>query len=492
MQWVFPLRKGATMVAGRKFRGRIINNAPMQLPDTPIERCKYVNTDAHRFYSLSVSELQSLARTAVGCPIKLEHEPGIMGSITNMVVNASDGTADVEFELDDTEAGKIGRTLISRDFTGQLSLSHRVTRSGIQCMEVSLVKKGAREGTFIEHVVDATSKTGITDTSTLEHVIYKTVISHLECSPSSSIEIMASTDAPSGAPAGVVKLDHPSTTPKVNGAYEQPPGQPQQQQQQQQGQEEKKAPVDKSVEERDVEDDVDMDGESDDPTADAQRALDAIREMPMGKERTQALRATNRLIKQQELLLEERNRARQAELVHKTGDKYAPFLNQLGMSKEKQVELVKGLVSAKSSSAMLAKIQPLIDAASTALQNASSQQRQPMTSHTLPFQAGHHVQVNASEAEMGQKRRRTEDQHEEEVMATFLNARKRREAQEAYVPLYMGGSSPSSSPSVPSVAVNASGSAPSSNPNPPQKSPLELFTERTFKGMRAEYKKKYG
>lgn len=104
-------------------------------------------------YQLDAGSLASLAAQLVDAPVRIEHtsqdDPsGNVGRITS--ARLENGSLLVDWELHNTPAGWSSERFIESGIAPELSLQHAVYQDGsVKPIEVSLVRKGAREGCSI-------------------------------------------------------------------------------------------------------------------------------------------------------------------------------------------------------------------------------------------------------------------------------------------------------------------------------------------------------
>jgi hypothetical protein len=425
---------------GKRYKGRVVADAPDHVAETPLQRIRHMKTDKDKFFALSLNELHELSKTAAGCPIHFEHEGDVkIGELTGMVVNGSSRAADVQFTLYDNDGGKMGQHLIKHGYTPQLSLSHIVMGDRLICREVSLVEKGGRKGTYIE-VVSATSKTGNSNTSSTDCITLSTTISGLSemdhsgvAAPHTTNAVTTTQSALQGQPQGQPQAQPPASTAAAD-----------------------KAPEPETKKESAPEpEDVDMTDPS--KAADAlDKLLATIKDMPPSSERTALIRSANILQKQQSELMRKTREAEAAQMEHMLSNEYRDVFKTLGMDEKAQTTLVRGIVNAKSSNEILNLVNPVFN------QLVKAAQTHQNTATTAPM-----AMVNASAASTdSHKRRRTDGEEDIDSMfrnAMMENARRVREESNRFTPLELLRNG--------AVAVNASGktvpsAAPSSDPIP--------------------------
>jgi len=100
-------------------------------------------------YQLSPQALVALQQQLVDVPIRIEHEGAKdVGRVTG--ARLDNGSLFVDWELHDTAAGWSSERFIEKGIAPELSLQHAVYGDGtVRPIEVSLVRKGARDGCAI-------------------------------------------------------------------------------------------------------------------------------------------------------------------------------------------------------------------------------------------------------------------------------------------------------------------------------------------------------
>ena len=115
-----------------------------------------VPTDPH--YQLSKVQLETLARQLAGKPIRIEHDDKNLGRVVS--ASAADGSLICEWDLDDSAKGWAAEHLLSLGKATELSLKHILFNNGdVEPVEVSIVRKGARDGCRISNGQYLASKT---------------------------------------------------------------------------------------------------------------------------------------------------------------------------------------------------------------------------------------------------------------------------------------------------------------------------------------------
>lgn len=402
----------------RRFRGRIINNAPDKLPLSPLERAQYAKTHRDTFFALTVPELQMIAQTAVGAPIKHEHEDAVVGHVTRMIVNASEGSADVEFELADNDAGLLASELMRRDYS-QLSLSHGIEGDRLTFREVSLCKKGGRQGTCFSAIVSATSKTGNVDTSTPR---LSTAVSDIQ-----AVNMQGVAESQSNAAAPVSADQVPANT---SAAAAQPPAaaaaapaaaaQSQSQSQ---------TPAQSPAASADTSADAEMTDSSPDALENLGRLMESLKDALPSKDRGRVTRALNQLAQQTEAQQRELALAQRTQMQHFVQQKCQGVFETLRMDAKAQETFVNGIVDAKSSNKVFEQFEPVMARCVDTIRKLQAQAQQTPTLH----QVSDPVMVNAS---AGEKRRRVGDASgdEDKLMEAFHTACAR--SQKLHAPAY--------------------------------------------------------
>lgn len=100
-------------------------------------------------WDLTRSQLLGVTRLLRGKPVVVEHHGTVVGYIEDATQDATDGSMYVKFQLHDDVKGQTARELIACGTARELSLRHDYIHAmdAIVPVEISLVQKGAREGT---------------------------------------------------------------------------------------------------------------------------------------------------------------------------------------------------------------------------------------------------------------------------------------------------------------------------------------------------------
>lgn len=108
------------------------------------------HTPADPAYRLDERALRSLADQLTGVPIRIEHAPaGDVGRVTGVRLDA--GVLSVDWALHDNAAGWSSERFIEKGIAPELSLQHALYADGtVRPIEVSLVRRGARDGCSID------------------------------------------------------------------------------------------------------------------------------------------------------------------------------------------------------------------------------------------------------------------------------------------------------------------------------------------------------
>jgi phage head maturation protease len=114
---------------------------------------------------LTGEELVDLAATMRGTPVKAEHTGAVLGTVVSGYV-ASDGALNCVVRLDETLEGEIVRGLVRDGVAADFSLGYnvdvaqsdkRLVAGKKTLLEVSVVRRGARQGCHIMAYADDTS-----------------------------------------------------------------------------------------------------------------------------------------------------------------------------------------------------------------------------------------------------------------------------------------------------------------------------------------------
>lgn len=451
----------------RRFRGRIINNAPDKLPLSPLERAQYAKTHRDTFFALTVPELQMIAQTAVGAPIKHEHEDAVVGHVTRMIVNASDGSADVEFELTNDNAGLLASEIMRRDYS-QLSLSHGIEGDRLTFREVSLCKKGGRQGTCFSAIVSATSKTGNVDTSTPR---LSTAVSDIQAvnmqgvaetqsnaaAPVSPDQVSANASAAAAQPPAAAASTPAAAAPAQSQAPAQPPA----------------APADTSA-------DAEM-TDSTDAVENLGRLMESLKDALPSKERGRVTRALNQLAQQNEAQQRQLALAQRSQMQHYVQQKCQGVFETLQMDAKAQETFVNGIVDAKSSNKVFEQFEPMMMRCVDTIRKLQTQAQQTPTLH----QVSDPVMVNAS---AGEKRRRVGDTSgdEDKLMEAFHNAcaRSQKLHTPAYRPFFVPPRDQQTTNQLTTVVSASAGVSDEPRQPPPARDGYSVWRDTVYVGLR--------
>jgi acyl-coenzyme A thioesterase PaaI-like protein len=113
--------------------------------------------DGYNGLYLTRAELEQVAASMKGTPVKAEHSGAALGAVVSSYIDAA-GALNCVVRLDDSVEGEIVRGLVRDGIASDFSLGYRVNVSQSQhrllagektVLEVSVVRRGARRGCHI-------------------------------------------------------------------------------------------------------------------------------------------------------------------------------------------------------------------------------------------------------------------------------------------------------------------------------------------------------